>query len=266
VFDYFDTAPDLRYDGHMSQSFRKIKREICVRLKLMMADVDGTLTAWETIGSPVSEVISRLERRGISFGLVSGRTLPRLDPLALELGIKGPIIAENGGLAKLNVNQNLIDLGYSRQPALAAFSWLKELFPGSIRELPDNRDRQIDISFSADGIQPEEIRKYLKDVQVLDSGYMLHLLPDGISKGSTLKRLLTEFMKRHISPDEVMVFGDSATDVSLFTEFPNSVLIINPSLSDQNRKNMLQMAAFHSERTFGDGFLEVAEHVLQFPG
>ena len=61
----------------MSQSYLQISPDIANHIKLVMTDVDGTLTAEGTdVSSLVSEVVSRLHEQGIVVGLVSGRTLP----------------------------------------------------------------------------------------------------------------------------------------------------------------------------------------------
>jgi len=75
------------------------------------------------------------------------------------------------------------------------------------------------VGFFADNVPFEELAKHLGGVQLLDSGYMLHMIQEGVSKGKTLKRILGLVGDGRITPEEVMVFGDSATDISLFTEF-----------------------------------------------
>ena len=105
----------------MSESYHLISPDLASQIKLIMTDVDGTLTAEGTsVGSVVWDTVSRLHEQGIIVGLVSGRTLPELESLALDLGLSGPIIAENGGVAKLKANAELVNLGYSREPALKA--------------------------------------------------------------------------------------------------------------------------------------------------
>ncbi len=133
-------------------------------------------------------------------------------------------------MAKLKRGNTLFDLGYSRQPALKAFQKLKSEFTGAIREAEDNAVRMIDVGFYCKQIPHEELKKHLESVQLLDSGYMLHLLQEDVSKGKTLKRLLGLIGDGKLRPDEVIVFGDSGTDVSLFAEFENSVLISKSSI------------------------------------
>lgn len=248
----------------MEKSFRTIDRELASRIKLIMTDVDGTLlSSGNTVSREVAESISALGSSGVTTGLVSGRTLPELESMAYELDLTGPIIAENGAIAKLAPGSSLLELGYSRQAALAGLEKLKRLYPGKIHEREDNKDRVIDIVFRADGIPLDEMRRHLGTTQLLDSGYILHLMQPGINKGKTLKRVLDEFLESDLKNDEVMVFGDSATDLSLFELFTSNVLVINPNLPNGQAEIMRKKAAFISQRQYGEGFLEVALHITK---
>lgn len=247
----------------MTQSYRKISARLARQIKLVMTDVDGTVApGGEPPGLAVAQAVRRLEKRGIGVGLVSGRTLPELDKMAHDLAITGPIIAENGGVARLKVDAPLVDLGYSRQPALDALKKLKTLYPGSIREREDNKDRIIDVVFFADGIKPAEIRRQIGDVQFLDSGYVLHLMQPGISKGKTLKTLLGLLPDKGLSADNVIIFGDSLTDASLFELFPHCVLVPNPLLDAAHRKQLEGLTEYVSDGGVGEGFVEVVNHIL----
>ena len=103
----------------MPQSYRQISPQLARQIKLVMTNVDGTITtdgdSISSIGFRVirhlEELIRHLEEQGIIVGLVSGRPLPELESLAHDLGITGSIIAENGGVTKLKVNGRLMDLG-----------------------------------------------------------------------------------------------------------------------------------------------------------
>jgi len=228
-----------------------------------MTDVDGTITTGgDSISSVVFRVIRHLEQQGIIVGLVSGRTLPKLESLAHDLGITGPIIAENGGVAKLKVNGGLVDLGYSRQPALKALEKLKALYPNAIKEREDNRDRLIDVVIWSHGVEVSELRRHLEETQLLDSGYILHIMQEGISKGRTLMRLLGEIAHGSLSAANVMVFGDSATDISLFELFPHCVFITNPRLPTQQRKELKKIAKYVSDLPVEEGFVEVVSHII----
>ena len=226
-----------------------------------MTDVDGTLLArGNTLSHEVGKALHSLQKAGIIIGLVSGRTLSLLESMSREFNLTGPIIAENGAIAKFSPGAESIELGYSRQPAIDALNKLKALYPGAIREREDNAERYIDIVIWADGVSLEDIRECIKPTQLLDSGYILHLMQEGIDKGKTLAKILDE-MKVY-SRDEVMVFGDSVTDQSLFELFPNNVLIINPGLPEGQAEIMEKKAAYVSEKQYGEGFTEVALHIV----
>jgi hydroxymethylpyrimidine pyrophosphatase-like HAD family hydrolase len=245
----------------MVASFRYITFDLAKRVKLIMTDVDGTLLARGNIlSNEVAEALSALRQAGIVIGLVSGRTLSLLESMAEDFNLTGPIIAENGAIAKVSPQSEMMELGYSRQPAIDALNILKELYPGEIREREDNAERFIDIVIWADGISVEEIRERIKPTQLLDSGYILHLMQEGINKGRTLSKVIDE-MKVY-SPDEVMVFGDSVTDLSLFELFPNNVLIVNPGLPEGQAEIIEKKAAYVSEKQYGEGFTEVALHIV----
>ena len=101
----------------------------------------------------------------------------------------------------------------------------------NVEERDWNKSRMVDLVIRPHGIEAEELRKHLEDAELLDSGYVLHLVQKGVSKGKTLLRLLEKIGDGNLSPDEVLVTGDSSTDMSLFQTFAHSVLVPNPRLS-----------------------------------
>ena len=248
----------------MTKSFLKITPKLARQIRLVIADVDGTLLCdGDTVSEAVAKSIRSLECCGIMVGFDSGRPLTRLEPLANAMKTSGPVIAENGCVAKLTKESGLYDLGYSRQPALKILNQFKAEFKSAIREAPDFKDRLIDVGFFADNIPMEKLTEHLQGVQLLDSGYMLHMIQDGVSKGKSLQRILGLIGDGTIQPDEVMVFGDSATDVSLFTEFENGVLIVNPRLTGQQIDCLRGLPKFRSSLSFGEGFVEVADFLIK---
>lgn len=247
----------------MTQSYRNITAGQARLIKLVMTDVDGTLTPGGDIGNHVIEAIRRLEGRGINVGLVSGRTMPELEALAGRLGISGPVIAENGGVAKLKAGGPPLALGYSRRPALEALNLLETAYPGRITGRADNRERLIDIVFRADGIPAEELKRLIGDTQLLDSGYIMHLMQAGISKGDTLTDLLSRAGDGNLTPETVLVIGDSATDRSLFEQFPNNILVLNPRIAGTAAELPPEAARYITEEPCGDGFVSAVNHILK---
>ncbi len=244
------------------KSYRKIDPNLVRQIKLIMTDVDGTITSSDDSITPVIfELVRSLDSLGVTIGLVSGRSLPGLERLAHSLELGGPIIGEHGGVAKLNVDQGYLELGYSQEASLKALNKLQQLYPNRVRGLPYNKNRLVDIVFEADGISVKELSSHLNGVDLVDSGYMLHLLPEGVSKGTTLKRLIGIMSK--LTPAEVMVIGDYITDLSLFEHFSHSVLVANPKLPREQRHLLEATARFGSDQPYSDGFIEVINHLLK---
>lgn len=248
----------------MAKSYKEMTAQTAKRIKLIMTDVDGTLLEDGDTALPLAaEAIRRMEDIGITVGLVSGRHMGKLEDMAKELAISGPIIAENGGLAKLHVNDDLFPLGYSREPAMKALDKLKKLFPESIRGREDNADRLIDVVFFSDVLSTAELGEHIDgDVQLLDSGYIRHLMQKGITKGRTLQTILNDGQFAHLDPEEIMVLGDSPTDISLFELFGSSVLVQNPNLPGNEVKRLKELCRYESTLSFGEGFAEVANHII----
>jgi HAD superfamily hydrolase (TIGR01484 family) len=247
----------------MSHSYLQIDSKLANDIRLIMTDVDGTITDLPGRVEAVAEdAIRALLARGITVGFVSGRTLPRLEAPAMNIGINGPIIGENGGIVKLKTTGRLLNLGYSREPALRDLDRLKKAFPKAIESTEDDADRLVDVGFKAQGVDAVELRKHIKESELLDSGYMLHLLQKGVGKGATLKRILPRIGDGKLSRDQVLVLGDSLTDISLFRIFPHSVFIRNSRLSAAARSAMEEAAKYVSDLEFGAGFAQVTEHIL----
>jgi phosphoglycolate phosphatase len=247
----------------MSKSYLKIDFVLARGIRLLMTDIDGTITdAAGNIEAVAADAVRALMQAGIIIGFVTGRTLPRLESPAIDIGIDGPIIGENGGIAKLKPGGKLLDLGYSRAPALRDLERLRSLYPGAIERTEDDADRLVDVGFKAQGVAAYELRKHLQESELLDSGYMLHLSQTGISKGGTLKRILGQVGGR-IKSEQVLVVGDSPTDISLFAMFPHSVLVRNSKVPEAGRQEVEAVAEYASVLEFGAGFAQVAEHILR---
>jgi hydroxymethylpyrimidine pyrophosphatase-like HAD family hydrolase len=247
----------------MSQSYKSITRETARRLKLIMADIDGTLNeGGDSVIPEVSQTVLKLEAKGILVGLVSGRTGPMLQKMAALLDINGPLISENGAIARLSPTSAPLELGYSKEPAVAALAKLKALYPGRITERWDNSERLIDNVFQAEGVPIEELRRQLHDVQVLDSRYIMHLMQKGINKGQTLLNILPRIAGGDFKVNEVLVAGDSATDLSLFELFPQSLLVRNHRIPLEESLMLQKAALYISDHEQGYGFAEAAAYIL----
>jgi hypothetical protein len=234
-----------------------------------MTDIDGTMTSdnkANSIEPQVLETVKRLEQSGLVVGLVSGRTHILVDKLAKELGINGPLISENGALARLKPGADFMEFGFSRKPAMEALEILRSKYPGMIREREDNAVRLIDAVFFPPGVPVAEMAGHLTEAQLLDSGYILHVMQKGISKGETLVKLLDYIENGSIKKSEVLVLGDSITDRTLFENFRNGILVPNSRVPAADIPMLHRIAGYITDKTFGEGFIEAAEYIIKLRG
>jgi hydroxymethylpyrimidine pyrophosphatase-like HAD family hydrolase len=132
-----------------------------------------------------------------------------------------------------------------------------------IRQRQDNLERYIDVVFWADGVDTSELRNKLQGVQLLDSGYILHMMQVGISKGNTVSRILGMIGYNRLTASEVMAIGDSTTDISLFQQIPESVLVLNPIISQDKKELLFRTAKYVTDHENGQGFTELCEHIIK---
>ncbi len=254
----------------MAESYRTITPEVARKIKAVMTDIDGTITSGASLkigegrfDPRIAGVIRRLQEDNIMVGFVSGRNIADLEMYASDLNVTGPIIAENGALAKTRPGGELIDLGFKREVVAAALQKLYTLFPGAIESGEWNKTRTIDLIIMLHGVTGDEVRKHLDDCELLDSGYVFHLTPKGATKGKTLLRVLGRDGICCYSPGEVMVLGDAPTDLSLFQCFDIGVHISNPTIPAAQQAVLREAARYTSDVCCDEGFIEVADHILE---
>ena len=92
-----------------------------MKIKLLATDIDGTLTidrSSEFIPIEAMEFMRRLEDYGVLVSLVSANALPIIVGLRRYLGLRGPVIAENGACL-LYTSPSPRDRQKSRMPSSA---------------------------------------------------------------------------------------------------------------------------------------------------
>jgi hypothetical protein len=138
---------------------------------------------------------------------------------------------------------------------------LKTLF--GLEETEDSRFRLCDITFQrpADLRTQElaELNSIINDeLEVIASSIHIHLRPKGIQKSDALKMLLKE--QGVVDFNTVMVVGDSATDQSLFRDFPLSVGVANVLAFQDELQGALPRFITNSKEA--SGFAEVVSRLL----
>ncbi|OPY38688.1 MAG: Phosphoglycolate phosphatase [Methanoregula sp. PtaU1.Bin051] len=222
-------------------------------LKALLTDIDGTITdPSRRINTGAIDTIRSLVDTGIEVILASGNTACFMDALCKMIGTRGSFIAENGGVYRSGFTGTLQihgDLSISKN-ALAA---VQQHFQKTGTELdlysPDYRfsDRAF-----ARTVSPDEVRKVLSGfpVQVIDTGYAIHIQLTGINKGTALKAL-GEMLA--IDPSDIMAIGDSVNDVPMLAGAGIGIAVANA------HPDVKKIATYITRKEYGDGFVEAVE-------
>ena len=144
------------------------------RYKLLVCDVDGTITddrkRIQTLGI---ETLRQVQENGYTVSLCSGNVLPVAFGLSTFIGLKGPVIAENGGL--VSYKEQIHQL-HSDEIARKAFAYLRTKMPEVDRLFTDNwRKTEVAVKRSFD---LDAVKAVLSDwnVEIEATGFAIHIM------------------------------------------------------------------------------------------
>ncbi|MCK5414179.1 MAG: phosphoglycolate phosphatase [Thermoplasmata archaeon] len=228
-------------------------------IRAVVSDIDGTLTTPDRrLSVAGATAIMRLEAVGIPVLLASGNVMPSVRAFALMLGASGPLVAENGGMvAYRGVGwRETIDILADRKVADEAYAALKEQMP-EVRPLLTQRWRESEIALEM-GPDPDAIREVVKDfpVRIETSGYSIHIIDEKVTKGTGVLHALKLI---DIPPEEVLAFGDSENDVTMFEAVGLGVAV------SPKEEKLTSIADYVCRWTDGDGVFEAVAKVLGKP-
>ena len=196
-------------------------------LKALLTDVDGTITdSTRRIDTGAIECIRSLVDDGIEVVLASGNTSCFMDALCKMAGTKGTFIAENGGVYRIGYTGALRitgDQGVCRIALETVQAHYRK--KGIELDLYNPTYRYADLAF-ARTVPVEEVRQVLSSqpVQVIDTGYAIHLQSEGISKGTALVSLARDM---GLSPKDFFAIGDGTNDIEMLKRAGKGVTIAN---------------------------------------
>ena len=220
------------------------------KYKLLVCDVDGTITDnRKCIQALGIETLRRVQENGYSVSLCSGNVLPVAFGLSTFIGLKGPVIAENGGL--VSYKEQIFQL-HSDETAKKAFAYLKTKMPDVDRLFTDNwRKTEVAVKRSSD---LEAVRAVLKDwsVEIEATGFAIHIMEPGHSKVDGVRKTC-QILGIDIS--EVVAVGDSDNDVKMLSQCGYGIAVGNASGPAKDA------ADFVSKATHSEGVVEGLAHL-----
>ena len=223
-------------------------------LHAVFCDIDGTITGPDRrLNLRAVETIRTLVDNDIQVVLASGNTICSLYMLARMIGTEGAVIAENGGVYKRHHRDEITVLG-NHNRCLEGYARLERYFASkNIDLIPfSNEYRYSDVAF-ARNVDPNEVRHLLSDMNdltVVDSGFAIHLVSKGITKGTALCSLSE---KLGIKREEIVAVGDSENDYDLLLNAGIGVAVANGA------QRLGAVADYITEKKYGDGFTEAVQ-------
>jgi phosphoglycolate phosphatase (TIGR01487 family) len=227
-------------------------------LKALLTDIDGTITdPSRRINTGAIEVMRSLADEGVEVVLASGNTSCFMDGLCRVIGTKGTFIAENGGVFRIGFAGTLRlkgDQHICKQALEAVQVYYRDR--GKEITLLSPTYRFTDLAF-ARTVPATEVEKILKDhpVQVIDTGYAIHLQAPGIDKGTALEALAQEMGLR---PSDFLAIGDSVNDIQMIRKAGVGVTVANA------HPDTKAAAEFIAEKEYGDGFVEAITRYFSY--
>ena len=227
-------------------------------LKALLTDIDGTITdSSRRVNTGAVNVIRSLVDEGVEVVLASGNTSCFMDALSRAIGTRGTFIAENGGVFRVG-HDGAPHLRGDQEPCRRAFELLQAHYRAKGIELTllSSAYRFTDLAI-ARTVPSEEIRALLSDrpVQVIDTGYAIHLQAPGVSKGTALIALAEEM---GLTPADFLAIGDSVNDIQMLKTAGIGVTVANA------HPDTKAAAQFVAEKKYGDGFVEAIEKYYSY--
>lgn len=226
----------------------------------VVADIDGTLTDGNRlINLSAIEKIRWLTAQNIPVILASGNTSCLMHGVSRFFGTSGTFIAENGGVYRIGFSGPvMVHPLASRDLILEAFEHVRSYYEnkGVPLVLYSYRERFSDVAFEK-SMPAEEIKSILANfhtpITILDTGFAIHLQPNGISKGDTLQIIAKEM---GLSLSNMIAVGDSINDVEMISAVGYGACVGNSA------QELKSAAMFCASSKYGDGFTEIIEHFL----
>jgi phosphoglycolate phosphatase (TIGR01487 family) len=154
--------------------------------------------------------------------LASGNVLPVAYGLSTYLGLKGPIVAENGGV--VSYREKIYQVAEGRVPE-QAFEHLRTRMP--VERLFTDRWRTTEVALRRTA-DLARVRSELDgwDVVIEATGFAIHIMDPGHGKMAGVRKM-AEIMDIDVS--QVAAFGDSDNDVGMLRGCGESVAVANAS-------------------------------------
>ncbi|MDD5474584.1 MAG: phosphoglycolate phosphatase [Candidatus Methanoperedens sp.] len=177
-----------------------------MEFKAVVVDVDGTITfADRRLDCRAVEALRSLH---VPVVIATGNVLCVARTVAKLLGTGGIVIAENGGVVEYGRVES--DTSHMKE-CEEAFELLKRHFVLE-RLDPENRITEIGLRRNFDVERAKELLMEFPGIEIVDTGFAVHIKSRRINKGTGLKRV-AELMG--LDARDFVAIGDSPNDIEM---------------------------------------------------
>ncbi len=216
--------------------------------KAVVVDVDGTITFADR--SIDCRAVEALRSLSVPVVIATGNILCFARAVSKLLGTGGIIISENGGVVECKTVE--YDKSHMKE-CEEAFVFLNEQIP--VEKLdPENRKTEIALRRDFDVDKARDVLSVFPDIEVVDTGFAVHIKSRKINKATGLTRL-SGLMG--IDVKDFVAMGDSSNDIEMLEVSGFGVAVGNANSS------LKEVADMVTEGEHGAG---VAEAVLYLKG
>jgi HAD superfamily hydrolase (TIGR01484 family) len=261
----------------MMEPLGQMDAETCLWVKVVFSDLDDTLTLDGRLPSRAYDAVWRLNEAGIGLVVVTGRPVGWAD-LIMRLWPVAGVVGENGacifrldeeGRAVRWYAQDAAAREAGRKTLAEAGQAILEMVPG-LRLASDQPFRETDlaIDISEDVAELDEatlsqIEGFLtlRGLEYKVSSIHINAWTGSYDKASTCRRFISDVLGGQSGTGAHLFVGDSPNDEPLFGAFPLSVGVRN---IEKYASGLSHPPRFVTPSRGADGFVELAEHLLQF--
>jgi len=198
------------------------------RPAMLICDIDGTLTDEHYgIHPGLPEAFRRLEAVGVPVALATGNVRPVAWALSRHLGLTGPLICENGGVVwDWRRGADVFHLADGTRARMAC-EWLATKIQGlNPIGISSNAWRESEWCLYTqednEAIQKELALSEWRDLEVVRTGFAIHVNEPGMNKGAGIRHALEPL---GIDPVDCIGVGDSPNDLPMFATVGWSVAV-----------------------------------------
>jgi phosphoglycolate phosphatase (TIGR01487 family) len=177
-----------------------------VEFKAVVVDVDGTITFADR--SLDCRAVEALRSLHVPVAIATGNVLCFARAASKLVGTGGIVIAENGGVVECGMVE--YDTTHIKE-CEEAFEFLKRHF--ALERLdPENRKTEIGLRRNFDVKRARGLLKEYQEIEIVDTGFAVHIKSKRINKGTGLKRI-AKLM--NLSSKDFVAIGDSLNDIEM---------------------------------------------------